>query len=130
MSVTNSAYKVRAVQCDYRASEEEVYEALKRATDPLTDSWDRLRRVLVPDAAIMDTGVRQLVYVQTGERRFEPRAVTVGGRTGDQALILSGLEAGESVVVQANFLLDSESRLRAAMAAAPPATTPAPAAAK
>ena len=86
--------------------------------------------VLVPDAAIMDTGVRQLVYVQTGDRRFEPRAVTVGGRTGDQALILSGLEAGESVVVQANFLLDSESRLRAAMAATPPATTPAPAAAK
>ena len=41
---TDSRYTVRATQCDYRASDEEVYEALKRATDPLTDSWDRLRR--------------------------------------------------------------------------------------
>ncbi|MBI5171073.1 MAG: efflux RND transporter periplasmic adaptor subunit [Candidatus Eisenbacteria bacterium] len=81
--------------------------------------------VLVPNDAIMDTGVRQLVYVQTGDRRFEPRAVTVGGRTGDQALVSSGLEAGESVVVQANFLLDSESRLRAALQAVPAATAPA-----
>src|SRR6476619_5182761 len=44
MSNPNSAYKVRAVHCDYRASEEEVYAALKRATDPLTDTWARLRR--------------------------------------------------------------------------------------
>jgi uncharacterized protein (DUF362 family) len=41
---TNRQYKVRAVQCDYRATDAEVYEALKRATDPLTETWDRLRR--------------------------------------------------------------------------------------
>ncbi len=75
--------------------------------------------VLVPDAAIMDTGVRQIVYVQTTPNRFEPRQVTVGGRTGDQARIVSGVRAGEAVVIQANFLLDSESRLRAAIAGAP-----------
>lgn len=72
--------------------------------------------VLIPESAVMDTGVRQVVYVQTGDRHFEPRLVKVGGRSGEQALILSGIEPGESVVVQANFLLDSESRLRAAIA--------------
>ncbi len=72
--------------------------------------------VLIPESAVMDTGVRQVVYVQTGDRHFEPRLVKVGGRSGEQALILSGVEPGESVVVQANFLLDSESRLRAAIA--------------
>jgi len=44
MSTSKLDYKVRAVQCDYRASEEEVYQALKRATDPLTETWERLRR--------------------------------------------------------------------------------------
>lgn len=74
--------------------------------------------VIVPDGAILDTGTRQLVYVKTGERRFEPRLVRVGGRSGDRALVLEGLKAGEEVVVQANFLLDSESRLRAQAGAA------------
>ena len=41
---SETPYSVRAVHCDYRASDEAVYEALKRATDPLTESWDRLRR--------------------------------------------------------------------------------------
>jgi Cu(I)/Ag(I) efflux system membrane fusion protein len=77
--------------------------------------------VLVPDAAVLDAGTRQLVYVQTGEGRFAPRQVTVGARSGGQALILSGLKAGEVVVDRANFLLDSESRLRAAIAGAPAA---------
>ena len=44
MSQTKRAYKVRAVHCDYRADDEEVYQALKRATDPLTETWERLRR--------------------------------------------------------------------------------------
>ncbi|MFN8586200.1 MAG: efflux RND transporter periplasmic adaptor subunit [Candidatus Eisenbacteria bacterium] len=72
--------------------------------------------VLVPDGAILDTGTRQIVYVKTGERRFEPRVVRVGGRSGDRALVLEGLKEGEEVVTQANFLLDSESRLRAQIA--------------
>ena len=42
--ITESAYKVRAVHCDHMASDDDVYEALKRATDPLTESWDRLRK--------------------------------------------------------------------------------------
>jgi len=74
--------------------------------------------VIIPDAALMDTGIRQLVYVQTGPARFEPRRVTVGARSGGDVRVLSGLKAGEAVVTQANFLLDSESRLRSAMTGA------------
>ena len=57
----------------------------------------------------------------TGDGRYEPRQVTVGLRSDGQAQILSGVKAGEAVVDRANFLLDSESRLRAATRAAPAA---------
>jgi membrane fusion protein, copper/silver efflux system len=79
--------------------------------------------VLIPDAAILDTGPRQIVYVMTGKGRYEPRQVRVGVRTDGQSQILSGVNAGEVVVDRANFLLDSESRLRAAIASAPGAGT-------
>lgn len=73
--------------------------------------------VVVPDSAVMDTGSRQVVYVLTGPGAYEPRGVKVGARTNGKALVLAGVEAGEQVVVRGNFLLDSESRLRAALAA-------------
>ena len=79
--------------------------------------------VLIPDASILDTGPRQIVYVKTGEGRYEPRQVTVGLRSDGQAQILSGVKAGEAVVDRANFLLDSESRLRAAIGRSPLADT-------
>jgi multidrug efflux pump subunit AcrA (membrane-fusion protein) len=79
--------------------------------------------VLIPDGAILDTGPRQIVYVMTGEGRYEPRQVKVGVRSDGQAEILSGVKAGEAVVDRANFLLDSESRLRAAITRAPGADT-------
>jgi multidrug efflux pump subunit AcrA (membrane-fusion protein) len=79
--------------------------------------------ILIPDAAILDTGPRQIVYVKTGEGRYEPRQVTVGVRSDGQSQILSGVKAGEAVVDRANFLLDSESRLRAAITRAPGADT-------
>ena len=79
--------------------------------------------VLIPDASILDTGLRQIVYVMTGEGRYEPRQVTVGLRSDGQAQILSGVRAGEAVVDRANFLLDSESRLRAAIGRPPAADT-------
>ncbi len=83
--------------------------------------------LVVPDSAVMDTGVRQVAFVATGDGRFAPREVKVGLRTGGRALILAGLQDGEHVAVAANFLLDSESRLRAALAPAAdagPAPTP------
>jgi RND family efflux transporter MFP subunit len=83
--------------------------------------------LVVPDEAVLDTGERRLVFVEAAPGRFEPREVTVGERRGGDAEILAGLEAGERVAIRANFLLDSESRLRAALSArAARAATPAP----
>jgi RND family efflux transporter MFP subunit len=70
--------------------------------------------ILVPDNAVLDTGERQLVFVETAPGTFTPRAVRVGVRGDGQALLLDGVAEGDSVVVKANFLLDSESRIRAA----------------
>lgn len=69
----------------------------------------------VPESAIIDSGTRQLVLVARGGGRFEPRAVQVGVRSNGSAQILDGLKAGERVVVAANFLIDAESNLRAAL---------------
>ncbi|MEW6429535.1 MAG: efflux RND transporter periplasmic adaptor subunit [Thermodesulfobacteriota bacterium] len=71
--------------------------------------------VTVPDSAIMDTGVRKLVFVETAANTFTPRPVRVGVRGAGRTQILAGVEAGEKVVVKANFLIDSESRLRGAL---------------
>lgn len=82
--------------------------------------------VRVPESAVMDTGTRQIVFVETAPGRFEPRAVRVELRADGQALLSSGVAAGERVAVAANFLLDSESRLQSALGGA--AAAPAPAA--
>lgn len=66
--------------------------------------------VAVPESAVLQTGTRSLVYVASGSS-FEPRAVTVGSR-GDGFYEVSGVSPGERVVTEANFLVDSESRLR------------------
>jgi len=83
--------------------------------------------VVIPDSAVIDSGLRQVVFVERGSGRFEPREVRIGLRSGGQALVDSGIAAGERVVTRANFLLDSESQLRAAIgtAVAAPATPPA-----
>lgn len=73
--------------------------------------------LVVPSSSVIDSGTRQVVLVETGEGRFAPRSVRVGARGNDEAQILDGLKAGESVVVGANFLIDSESNLRAALQA-------------
>jgi RND family efflux transporter MFP subunit len=77
---------------------------------------DAAEGVVVPDSAVLDTGERQVVFVASGGGRFAPREVRVGVRSGGRALLLAGVAEGEEVVVRANFLLDSESRLRAALA--------------
>lgn len=83
--------------------------------------------VVIPRSAVIDSGTRQLVLVQTAPGRFAPRTVRVGARSGDRIEVLSGVEVGEAVVVSANFLIDAESNLRSAMqgmdhGAAPPPT--------
>ena len=71
--------------------------------------------VVIPDSALIETGLRQIVFVDAGDGSFEPREVKVGVRGDGKAQILSGVKAGENVAVGANFLLDSESKLRAAL---------------
>lgn len=66
----------------------------------------------VPDEAVVDTGARQVVYVALEGGRFRPTRVAVGRRAGGRTEVRAGLEAGQQVVVSAQFLLDSESRLR------------------
>ncbi len=68
----------------------------------------------VPDSAVLDTGTRQLVLVERGEGRFEPRQVKLGARGDGYIEVLEGVKAGEKVVVSANFLIDAESNLKAA----------------
>jgi Cu(I)/Ag(I) efflux system membrane fusion protein len=71
--------------------------------------------LVVPDSAILDNGVSQTVLVVRGQGRFAPRAVKVGAHGEGYTQILSGLKPGEQVVVSANFLIDAESNLRAAL---------------
>ncbi|MFO1298239.1 MAG: efflux RND transporter periplasmic adaptor subunit [Rubrivivax sp.] len=69
----------------------------------------------VPDSAVIDSGKRQIVLVQLGEGRFGPREVRTGARGDGFVEVLQGLKAGEQVVVAANFLIDAESNLKAAI---------------
>lgn len=69
----------------------------------------------VPDSAVIDSGTRQVVLVQRAEGLFEPREVRLGRRGDGYAEVLQGIAEGEQVVVRANFLIDAESNLRAAL---------------
>ena len=69
----------------------------------------------IPDSAILDTGTRQTVFVEKGQGRFEPRDVKLGHRGGGYVEVRDGLSEGEPVVVSANFLIDAESNLKAAL---------------
>ncbi|MCC6530974.1 MAG: efflux RND transporter periplasmic adaptor subunit [Burkholderiales bacterium] len=75
------------------------------------------KRLAVPISAVIDSGVRRIVLVQRGEGRFEPREVKLGMRADDYVEVLEGVKDGEPVVVAANFLIDAESNLKAAIGA-------------
>jgi len=69
-------------------------------------------RLAVPDDAVLDTGTRQIVYVDKGEGYFEPREVKLGMRADGWREVLSGLKSGEKVARSATFLIDSEAQLK------------------
>jgi Cu(I)/Ag(I) efflux system membrane fusion protein len=69
----------------------------------------------VPDSAVIDSGRRQVVLLDKGEGRFEPRAVKLGRRGDGRVEITAGLNDDDKVVVTANFLIDAESNLKAAL---------------
>jgi RND family efflux transporter MFP subunit len=70
--------------------------------------------IVVPADAVVDSGAKKTVYVAKGDGVFEPRKVETGWRAGDQVEIVKGLMAGERIVVSGTFLIDSESRMKAA----------------
>jgi Cu(I)/Ag(I) efflux system membrane fusion protein len=71
--------------------------------------------IAIPESAVLDSGSRQAVFVDRGEGRFEPRAVKLGRRGDGYVEVREGIEDGEPVVVSANFLIDAESNLKAAL---------------
>jgi Cu(I)/Ag(I) efflux system membrane fusion protein len=83
----------------------------------VTLSTENRSVLTVPVDALLPSGTRDVVFVALGEGRFAPRAVTVGVAQGDRVEIRDGLTEGEQVVTRANFLVDSESSLRSALAA-------------
>ena len=70
------------------------------------------KRLVVPEDAVIDTGLRQIVYVDKGDGNFEPREVSVGLKTDQMVEVTKGLRAGEKVASSANFLIDSEAKLK------------------
>jgi Cu(I)/Ag(I) efflux system membrane fusion protein len=72
-------------------------------------------KLAVPEGAVIDTGVRKVVIVDRGSGYFEPREVRLGVKAGDVFEVLGGLKSGERVVTSANFLIDSESKLKEAV---------------
>jgi len=75
-------------------------------------------KIAVPEGAIIDTGIRKVAIVEKGAGYFEPRDVKLGTKAGDYYEVLDGLKVGERVVTSANFLIDSESKLKEAIGGA------------
>jgi Cu(I)/Ag(I) efflux system membrane fusion protein len=73
---------------------------------------DMGKRLVIPDEAVIDTGTRQIIYVDKGEGYFEPREVHLGLRAAGMTEVLHGVEAGEKVASSGTFLIDSEAQLK------------------
>jgi len=70
------------------------------------------KKLIIPNDAVLDAGKRQVVYVDKGEGNFEPREVSIGIRADGMVEVTKGLKAGERVASSANFLIDSEAKLK------------------
>ena len=79
--------------------------------------------VVVPREAVMDTGLRKVVFVQKNAGTFEPRVIQTGFETDDGFEVKSGLKKGERIVTSGNFLLDSESRIQGGLEETPKTDT-------
>jgi Cu(I)/Ag(I) efflux system membrane fusion protein len=73
--------------------------------------------LLIPTDAVIRAGTEDVVFLSSGDGKFEPRVVQLGDKRGEEVEVKSGLAAGQAVVTRANFLVDSESQLRASLAA-------------
>lgn len=73
--------------------------------------------IAVQESAVLDTGTKQIILVELGQGRYEPRSVKLGARGDGYVVVLEGIAEHEPVVISANFLIDAESNLRAALSA-------------
>ena len=78
---------------------------------------DAGRKLAVPDEAVLDSGLRKVVFLDKGDGRFAPAEVKIGNKFNGYYEVLAGLSPGERILASASFLLDSESRLKEAMGA-------------
>jgi hypothetical protein len=72
-------------------------------------------QLVIPASGVLQSGTRQIAFVERSDGYIEPREVQLGSRVGDDFIVLKGLKAGEQIVTSANFLIDSESQLQAAL---------------
>lgn len=108
--------KTRTVKV--RVEVENADEQLK--PEMFADVWLRVpagRAVVIPEGSVIRSGERNLVFVDEGQGRFAPREVRLGRKGASGVEVQAGLAEGERVITSANFLLDSESSLKAALAA-------------
>ena len=73
------------------------------------------KQLVIPATGVLQSGTRQIVFVSRADGYIEPREVQLGSRAGDDFIVLKGVKAGEEIVTSANFLIDSESQLQAAL---------------
>jgi Cu(I)/Ag(I) efflux system membrane fusion protein/cobalt-zinc-cadmium efflux system membrane fusion protein len=79
------------------------------------------KQLVIPSSGVLQTGTRQIAFVDHGQGYLEPREVEIGTRVDDHSVVLKGLKSGERIVSSANFLVDSEAQLQAAIGSfAPP----------
>jgi RND family efflux transporter MFP subunit len=72
-------------------------------------------QLVIPASGVLQSGAREIAFVERSDGYIEPREVQLGSRAGDDFIVLKGLKAGERIVTSANFLIDSESQLQAAL---------------
>jgi RND family efflux transporter MFP subunit len=75
------------------------------------------KKLAIPDEAVLDSGIRKIVFIDKGEGRYAPAEVKIGSKFDGYYEVLAGLSPGERIIASASFLLDSESRLKEAMGA-------------
>jgi Cu(I)/Ag(I) efflux system membrane fusion protein len=80
----------------------------------VTVQTELVNTLVVPKEAVLETGLRQLVFLDRGQGRYEPASVKLGRRSQDDVEVLEGLKEGDRIVTSANFLLDAESKLASA----------------
>ena len=121
MATRTAKVRIEVANADHRIKHEMFADVEINAGD------GEAERLSVPVSALIDSGNRQVVIVDRGKGRFEPRAVKVGVRGDGYVEIAEGIKADENVVVAANFLIDAESNLKAALSTFTADAAPAPA---